>query len=225
MLTILIVGLLLVGLVSIGLSLFLAKRVQWLLAVTIGLLGGVASLFLFGVLGLGAFLWWSEPPSLASLMEHFPARRATLEHLLKMSDEDVRFPRLDPDFLYDPSREPQRASLEMRDDPQPSLPIQRWDDYRRLFKQAGLKQGFNRDQDGDVFFRAGAEGLLDRGHATGYLYCRNEGSTVSKSAQFEPCRSVNQDADSRPEQVNPPAEAYSFQKLANHWYAYDQGPG
>ena len=64
-------------------------------------------------------------------------------------------------------------------------------------------------------------GLLNRGHATGYLYC----STAKKNGvfRFEPYES-RQSAGSHKYDPESRAEAFSFQELADHWYAYDQGP-
>src|ERR1700686_790853 len=41
-----------------------------------------------------------EPPTLADLQHAFASKRADLETILAMSDEDMNFSRIAPDFLY-----------------------------------------------------------------------------------------------------------------------------
>jgi hypothetical protein len=167
------------------------------------------------------FTIFKEPPALADLQRDFPSKRADLETILRMSDEDVTFSRIAPDFLDRTIDNPNEFGRYMRNDPKAGLPPSRWDAYRKIYTQAGVKLGIQRDNSRDAFIMVDSVGLLNRGHTTGYLHCA---PTAPPSAfRFYPCM-LHQDNGARKYDPNTRDEGYSFQKLVDRWYAYDEGP-
>jgi hypothetical protein len=173
---------------------------------------------------LTVIFWEAEPPDLPMLTKHFSERQATLAQILAMSDRDTHFARIDPTFVDYGYIDGTPGGQSMWGDANSPLPTDHWTQYRKLFSEAGLDQGISRDADGNVFFMAGSIGLLNRGHSTGYLFCRDPGSPASRSSRFEPCTLSLQDSGSREYQAEPRVEAYKFKRVADHWYVFDQGP-
>jgi hypothetical protein len=165
------------------------------------------------------------PPSETNLAKNFPSRRPVLEQILAMSDQDTHYSRIDPGFIDFGYIDGQPGGQSMHGDKNSPLASSRWDAYRALFSRAKLSQGFQRDADGNVFFMAGSEGLLDRGFSIGYLYCRDQNSPAQKAANFEPCNQANQDSGSEEEPQDGSREAFSFRKLSGRWFVYRRGPG
>ena len=154
-----------------------------------------------------------EPPSIETLSKAFPEQRKDLETLVKMSDEDSQLSVIDPTWLALVS-----DKHFSRAEPESGLTDQRWNKYKSLFRSNSLSQGIRRSQaNGDVFLIVKSEGLLDRGHSNGFLFC---GSGPEHS--YPPC-SLSQAKGSHLQTKD--EGAYSFIKLADRWYAFSQGPG
>jgi hypothetical protein len=187
-----------------------AARVVFLVSfwATAGLLGVAA--VLIGVAYLLA--WISAPPSIETLASRFPAQRKDLETILVMAERDNQLTRIDPSWLMTRNRQFLGYS------PETGITEERWNEYRQIFKRNGIKQGIQRDPEtGDSFFIVDSIGILDRGHSNGFLHCGPGAKHV-----YPPCESTLA-AGEHP--YRPGDEAYSFQKLANGWYAYSEGPG
>ncbi len=110
----------------------------------------------------------------------------------------------------------------MDSDPKAGLPKPRWNAYRSLYSRNGIKLGVQRDNWGDAFIMVDSVGLLDRGHTSGYLFCRPAESVDDR--RFEPCV-LRTEGGQRSFDPKTHHEAYSFKKIAGSWYAYDEGPG
>ena len=163
-----------------------------------------------------------EPPTLAELHRDFPLKRTDLETILRMSDEDASFARIAPEFAYRPFKTPSEPFPEYSyGDPKSPLPRPRWDAYRSIYGRDGIKLGIQRDSAKDAFVMVDSVGLLNRGHTTGYVHCETPPSRDQD--RFFPCI-VGGDSASQGYSSNPRKEAYSFQKLDDRWYAYDDGP-
>jgi len=197
-----------------------AKRTARITAL---IMGGLLIMVVFG-LWLTARLLFPEPPSISVLAKHFAERRSTLEEIHAMSNQDVHFSRIDPTFINYGGIDGTPGGQSSPGSSDSPLAVDRWAAYRALFLKAKLDQGFTRDADGNVYFMAGSVGLLNNGHTTGYLYCREPGSSASQSSAFQPCMSVTSNHGSQDYSDNPRREAYSFQKVAEHWFVFDQGP-
>ncbi len=185
-------------------------------AVTIGVLARHSLLRFLGWLatvlaGVVAFLLelvfvffsMNQPPTLSMLERDFATKRGDLEMIVQMVEQERGFTRIAPDFSIPGN-----------------LPESRWNEYRRRFSKAGIDLGVASDGAGDVFLMAGSIGLLNRGHATGYVHCA---VAVASGYRYAPCRvrgwSGRQEYDPKTR-----TGAYSFRKLDEEWYVYDQGP-
>lgn len=172
---------------------------------------GFSSLIVVLVTVLALIMYSCEPPSLSTLERRFPRQRHDLETIIAMSNHDAQLLRIDPNWLMT------RDHQFMAYSPDTGITQSRWEEYRKLFSANGIAQGIQRDPESDAaFIMVDSVGLLNRGHTNGYLYC---GSVVSQ--RYPPCNS-NQLKGEHP--YKPGDEAYSFRKLADHWYAYSEGP-
>ena len=123
---------------------------------------------------LGAIFWFpfdKEPPTLAELQRDFSSKRADLEMILRMSDDDEMFSRIAPDFVDRMADNPNEIGRYMKNDPNAKLQESRWNAYRKIYERNGIKLGIQRDTEHDAFIMVDSIGLLNRGHVTGYLYC------------------------------------------------------
>jgi hypothetical protein len=175
-------------------------------------------------LGFFGFVWFmfvKEPPTLTELQRDFSSKRADLEMILVMSDEDVNFSRIAPDFLDRTPDEPNGLGRYMANDPKAGLSKSRWDSYRKIYSRNGIKLGIQRDAARDAFIMVDSVGFLDQGHITGYLHCAP--SAPAYAYRYEPC-TLQQEKGERQVDGDSGQEGYSFQKLDDRWYAYDEGP-
>jgi hypothetical protein len=154
------------------------------------------------------------PPSITTLAGRFPNQRADLETIIRMSDQDPDLAVIDPGWLN--SRSGQQVLGD--NDPKSPLSVQRWNEYRRIFKRNDLTQGLRRfKQNGDAFIIVKSEGLLDRGYSNGYVFCGSDSEHT-----LPPCLSKDPRGEHTTSQGG---EAYSFIKVADRWYVFSQGPG
>lgn len=161
-----------------------------------------------------------EPPTLGELQRDFQSKRTDLETIVHMSDEDANFSRIAPDFL-DRDIGSNRFGRYSEDDPKAGLPRLRWDAYRKIYSRNGIKLGIQRDAGRDAFIMVDSVGLLNRGHASGYLYCAL--GVPTNLSRYYPCI-LRQERGKREYNPDTREEGYSFQKLEGSWYAYDEGP-
>ena len=186
---------------------------------------GVLTVPLWLILILGTFFWFAfgkQPPTLVDLKQDFPSKRADLETILRMSDEDVDFSRIAPDFLDRTAENPSDiVGRYMNGDPKAGLPQARWDAYRKIYARDGIKLGIQRNASHDAFIMVDSVGLLNRGHISGYLHCAPTAPT--DGYRFYACMQ-HQDKGEWKFNSDPREEGYSFQKLDDRWYAYDEGP-
>jgi hypothetical protein len=167
------------------------------------------------------FTLFREPPTLAELKRDFPSKRADLEIILAMSDDDANFSRIAPDFVDGTPDPPNVIGRHMADDPNAGLPKARWDAYRKIYARNDIKLGIQRNDAHDAFIMVDSVGILDSGYTTGYLHCAP--GTSAAGYRFEPCV-LRQESGKRDYDPKGVSEAYSFQKLDDRWYAYDSGP-
>jgi hypothetical protein len=174
------------------------------------------------VVAFGAFFFkvGPEPPSLTQLEQDFPSRRVDLEMLLEMSDADSSFSRIAPGFVYLNFDGPFRRDV--TDDSKARLAVERWNSYRKIFGRTGVKLGIDRDRSRDMFVMVDSTGLLNRGHVSGYVHCVPP-VQLRNDDRFYACMTGQQRGERKynPETRSP---GYSFLKLDDRWYAYDEGP-
>lgn len=109
-------------------------------------------------------------PSDATLEKVFRQHEVEFNRLISMSDDDAKVIRIAQDFtwLEDNSKWP-RPESEL------GFTKQRWDEYRQLFKELGLKEGLARNTDGStVELIAFSQGLSTGGSGKGYVYSTKE---------------------------------------------------
>jgi hypothetical protein len=183
------------------------------------ILTGILLVPLALIVVIAVFFWEAEPPSLSSLQAKFASRQAGLNLIVQMSNEDTSFPRIAPDWLD----QQVNGTLEQhfQSEHKAALPDARWNAYRTLFERNAIKLGFIRNSYGDVFIMADSIGLLNRGHTTGYLFCAP--TPVHDASRYAPC-SAGRDSGAQLFHDSPRQEAYSFQKIDEHWFVYDEGP-
>ena len=174
--------------------------------------------------GLYAYFAATAPPTLSQLAKAFPSKQHDLQTILAMSDQDARFRRIDPGFVDEMAPDGSFKGRFMAGDPKAGLRKPRWDEYRSIFERNYIDQGIERDGAHDAFIRFGAEGLLNRGHGTGIVFCAESLAPPATDVfRYEPCTSTESSGSGKKTE-DPRREAFSFQKLAGRWYAYDQGP-
>ena len=191
---------------------------------TIRVVTGLLAAPIVAILVLGIvikFVFFKEPPTLAELSREFSIRRIDLEEILRMSDEDVRFSRIAPTFVDRVPDEPNELGRFNEGDLRAGLPKARWDAYRKIYARNGITLGIQRDGSGDAFIMVDSVGLLNRGHATGYLHCAASSSTDGN--RFHPCL-LRQGSGKQDYDPAAGKEAYSFEKLDDRWFVYDEGP-
>ncbi len=164
---------------------------------------------------LFGYLYLTKTPGLNSLAQHFAERRATLEQIGVMAHQDREYSRLNRAYVT-------LAATGKTQSTRGALIPDRWEQYKRLFAQANLQDGLEQDAAGDIFFIAGGEGLLHRGHTTGYVFCTDPDAPASAHSPFVPCRSAHQDAGSQPYDVKKNAGGYEFRKVGDGWFVLDQ---
>jgi hypothetical protein len=138
------------------------------------------------------------PPSDAALQRTFERHRSSLEQLRAMADSDyqaARVIRIAPAFtrLEHNWGWPRHDSLL-------GITRTRWDEYRRLFKRAGIAKGLNRDGQAyeEIFFAVWGYGLADNSRERGIVYSPSALQDINHSSQ----------------QIH-------FSPLAEDWYIYE----
>src|SRR6266404_6143785 len=113
----------------------------------------------------------SHHPSDKQLLQNFQQHEADFNRLLRMASDDVKAVRISKDFTWlDNNMSWPRPDSEL------GFSRERWDDYRKLFKELGLTAGITRREDiaNVVFFVASDEGAALRGTEKGYAYSPQE---------------------------------------------------
>ncbi len=208
-----------VPLLIVAVCFFVVARVRLPVAAKafVVLLGSFAAVSLVITLFLLGYLFLTKVPTTAELAARFPERRAVLEQIGGMARADRQYSRINPAYVT-------FAATGKAESSRSAFVADRWKGYRDLFREAGMHDGLSQDAAGDIFFIAGGDGLVHRGHATGYLYCSEPGSASSVHSPYEPCRLAHADAGSRRFTLKPHVSGYAFRKVADHWFAFDQGP-
>lgn len=120
----------------------------------------------------------SHHPSDEQLIQNFQRHEADFNKLLGMAADDARVVRITKDFTWlDNNMSWPRPDSEL------GFSRERWDDYRKLFKELDLTSGINRRQDiaNVVFLVASDEGAALRGTEKGYAYSPKEPHSLVES--------------------------------------------
>ena len=141
-------------------------------------------------------------PGDAVLEANFKQRESDLELLLAMSNADNKVVRISSDFTWLDNN-----AAWPRPESKLGFSIERWDQYRTLFRKVGLEGGINREQSGEViYFIFSSKGLVTHGTVKGYAFSKKELTPIVDSlddvARF------------------PKGQSVVFKKLKEHWYLY-----
>ncbi len=126
----------------------------------------------------------SPHPSDDTLIANFQKHEADFDKLVAMSNEDSKVIRI----AYDFTRLENNWQCP-RPDSELGFSKQRWDEYRRLFDELGLKSGLSRESDGTgpvVFLTAFSKGMVNRGSSKGYAHSDHDLKPVFASLDQDP---------------------------------------
>jgi hypothetical protein len=172
----------------------------------------VVGLMMLGIILLLLLLMWScASPSDKSLTKRFQRHRSQLETLVRMSQEDVEVIRVADNFTR------------VKDDwswPRPEskwgITLERWNEYRRLFRKVGLNAGLEKDKVGNVYLIAHTEGIVAHGRSKGLVYCISSGDSDSA---YLPCAEQHEEGQ---QGHHDGYGGYSYRKLTQNWYIFEQ---
>lgn len=154
-------------------------------------------------------MWACSAPSDKSLANRFARHRSEFETLARMSHEDADVIRIADDFtrLKNNWNWPRSESTW-------GITLERWNEYRRLFRRVGLSAGLEKDGPGNVYFIAHTAGLAVHGSSKGLVYCFVSGAP---DETFLPCAEHQQQG----RQEYKPGRGYSYRKLDGNWYIFE----
>lgn len=150
-------------------------------------------------------------PSDSTLVSNFRTHEGDFSALVKMAEEDAKVVRIDYDFtwLEDNYRWP-------RPDSELGFSVERWDEYRSLFKKLRLEKGVARQSlpDGPILLLASTRGMVTGGSAKGYVFSRKPLSPLSDSLDH---------VDQEIRKKNVPANVPVYRSIKDGWYLFYQG--
>ena len=161
-------------------------------------------------------LWWScgpHQPSDATLEEQFRGHRTGLERIVAMMGEDRQMSRIAFDFLWR-----QDTVAWPRPESEWGISAERWDDYRRVFREVGARDGSTRGENSsDVIINVWSWGIVPAGIGVGYLHC---GLPKNGSHPTEPPCIQIQDAGKG---MFAPSTSYGcrYKRIAPDWFIYE----
>lgn len=151
--------------IAVGVGIARWQTVGWrMVGLVVAYLAIAALVLPIGPLG-GPALRVPSSPSDAAMIQNFYEHQEQFEQLVTMSQQDAKVVRIADDFTwldddYGWPRPPSRLGFSE----------QRWDDYRRLFRETGVKDRLARGEDGEVFFYYWTFGIVPSGAGKGYVY-------------------------------------------------------
>ena len=143
--------------------------------------------------------WADEHPSSASLQKQWGDHRADLEKLVTMIKADKALQRVAPDFTR-----PENLTSA-------GIDAKRLDEYRRLFKHTGVKNGIESYGEKDmVWFHVSSLGLSVSGSGKGIAYVEGEPEGIMPDLDAHILKAHKERARS----------FTAFQRLEGDWYLY-----
>jgi len=131
-----------------------------------------------------------------------------------MMDEDWHMSRIAPDFTW------RQDSLAWpRPESEWGISKERWDHYRRLFLQAGIREGTTRREgSSDILLDVWSWGIVPAGVSVSYLYC---GPPQRGYVHTEPPCIEKKDSGAGMH-GDSSSYRYRYKKIADHWYIYEE---
>jgi hypothetical protein len=170
------------------------------------LLRVVGSIVLLVLLLVAFLFWYMTPPSDASLERRFQEHRADLEQIVKMMEQDVHMQRIAEDFTRndDWDQHPGHAR---------EISDQRWNQYREIFRRAGVPKGTERQSD-DIEIIAWTAGLAIAGTSLSYLHCGNP--SVGNGNFYPPCLERDEAGT-----IKENDDVIRYKRIQGDWYIYE----
>jgi hypothetical protein len=136
------------------------------------------------------------------LEARFRSNRKDFEEIIIMSEQDKHLIRIAPDFTWlDDDLSWPRTNI--------GLSMDRWDTYRRLFRQTGTPVGLLRPEGGnETFLIAYAWGLVTGGVDKGYVFSSERVAPILTSLDGPPTGLKRREP--------------AFKVLEGYWYIYYQ---
>jgi hypothetical protein len=162
-----------------------------------------------------SLLWWGcgpHKPSDSALESRFKKQRADLERVVMMSNEDPQMSRIATDFLWrrDNAGWPRPQS-------EWGISEQRWDEYRKFFRQADFDSGVVRWGD-DVKVIVWTWGIVPSGVSISYLHC---GPSSKKAVSQDPACTQRNDTGTG-KYGDSSSFGYRYKKLTEDWYILEE---
>jgi hypothetical protein len=167
----------------------------------------------YSILLTGFCLLWlsSIPPSNEYLERRFFRHRSDLEHIVAMMDQDLGMVRIAPSF----TRRNDNWN-ENRREPEWGISRQRWDEYRTLFRRAGLPNGAQREDFGEIELFVWDVVLSIAGRSVGYLHCGSPDKTPAHAFETSPCSGHRDKGEIRNKSM-----IYRYKRITGDWYIFD----
>jgi hypothetical protein len=146
----------------------MSKKFKKILLIIFGIIAGIVIILALLFAALMYFLSGGKMtmPNDQQMISRFYDHQADFETLVKMSDEDSRVTRIAKDFTrLDNSAAWPRSDVGFSEE--------RWNEYRRLFKNVNSDIGVDRSKDGSVYITTYAFGMVTGGDEKGYAYLQN----------------------------------------------------
>jgi len=170
-----------------------------------------------GIVALILLLWWMlrlNQPSDQSLEQRFFKQRVDLERLVAMMDEDWQMSRIARDFTWR-----QNSAAWPRPESEWGISRKRWDDYRKIFTEAGFGLGTNRrEKSSDVMVIAWSWGIVPSGISVSYLHC---GPPRNGYTHTEPPCVEKMDSGVGMHEHSTSYD-YRYKKITENWYIYEE---
>jgi hypothetical protein len=170
------------------------------------LLRAIACVILLVVLLVALLFWYVTPPSDAALERRFYAHKAELEQIVRMMEQDTQMGGIAEDFTVNDDEEehPMRER---------GISDQRWNEYREIFRRAGVPMGTVR-QDGDIEILAWAAGLAIAGTSLSYLHCGKSSAAIASI--YPACRERRESGKIQENDV-----LIRYKRIEGDWYIYE----
>ena len=177
----------------------------------------IVGFVLLGLIVLLTGLWWAcgpHQPTDAELERRFKKHRSDLDRLVQMTDEDWGMSRIAPDFTWR-----QDSVAWPRPETEWGISRQRWGEYRRIFDQAGFRDGLTRrEKSSDIIVDVWSWGIVPAGVGVGYLHCGTPRNGYAHTE--EPCIE-NREAGAGMH-GNSTSYGYRYKRIAPDWYIYEE---
>ena len=149
--------------------------------------------------------WWAAPPSDGRLLKQFGQHRASLQHLVDISEHESGIVRITADEVDNVEGRVFRFGGDSS-----LLTKQHWSEYRQIIRDIDVTElAFGRDKSGEVFAFSKTPKLGIFRTSYGYLYCPE---IWERPIFFVPCSRGDNSGDSH---------AYHYQRVDRNWYIYE----